>query len=221
MKNTEISWTENFAYATGLFTADGCLMSDGRHLDFTSKDKEQVETFAKCWKLDTPISTKSRGGETIKKYFYVRFSNVNLYRFLESIGLSAKKSLSIGKLYIPKKYFPDFIRGLLDGDGNINICKHPESKLPQLKIRFYSGSKTLLDWVRLTLSEIIGNGSLSQGKRAWALAYGKRDSLKLISYMYYSKNAPALKRKSNIALEYFEINSNFNPNRWQNRFTRV
>jgi hypothetical protein len=49
-------WNENLAYAIGLFTADGCLYPDKRHLEFNSKDREQVENFKKCLNLDNRIT---------------------------------------------------------------------------------------------------------------------------------------------------------------------
>lgn len=34
-----ITWSPEIAYAVGLLTTDGSLSIDGRHIDFTSKDK--------------------------------------------------------------------------------------------------------------------------------------------------------------------------------------
>lgn len=63
----KIEWTQNFAYAIGLITTDGNLSKDGCHIDFTSKDKELVETFRKCLGINNKIGLKSRGGEKEKK----------------------------------------------------------------------------------------------------------------------------------------------------------
>ena len=43
-------WSENLAYAIGLIATDGSLSNDGRHLNFTSKDIDQIQTFAKIRK---------------------------------------------------------------------------------------------------------------------------------------------------------------------------
>lgn len=219
MKENNFRWNGNFAYGIGLFTADGCLLSDKRHLNFTSKDRALVKTFAKCWNLKNSIGTKNSGSNSEKIYYQIQFGNIKLYSFLESIGLHNKKSLTIKKLEIPEKFFPDFLRGLLDGDGSIGAYLHPDSQLPQMKIRFNSGSKEFLNWLGTRLSLLVDGGSLSKTTRAWSLAYGKRDSLKLINYMYYTKDIPQLNRKSKKALHLREIFNDFNPNRWQNRFT--
>lgn len=221
MKNTEIKWDRNFAYAIGLFTADGSMSSDARHFDFTSKDKEQVETFKKCLKLNNKIAGKSRGYSKSKDYFHVQFGDVKLYKYFQSIGLSARKSLTIKEVKVPDEFFPDFVRGYLDGDGSVLVYKHPESKHLQLKIRFYSGSQEFIFWLHSRLKKLakIDAGTIQERIRAWWLIYSKRDSLKLINYIYYCDNLPQLFRKSNIALQLLSVNNDFNPKRWQNRFT--
>ena len=37
-----MKWTSELAYAVGLLTTDGSLSKDGRHIDLTSKDVEQL-----------------------------------------------------------------------------------------------------------------------------------------------------------------------------------
>ena len=45
---TSTTWSSKLAYAIGLITTDGSLSKDGRHISFTSKDKEQVKNFKFC-----------------------------------------------------------------------------------------------------------------------------------------------------------------------------
>lgn len=215
-----INWSPNFAYATGLFVADGHLSIDGRHLDFTSKDKDQVQNFKKAIGLKNRISKKSRGGEDIKKYYYIGFGYKKLYQFFQKIGVPQQKSNNIGKLDIPNKYFPDFVRGLLDGDGSIHIYQHPETKNKQLKLRFFSGSRKFLFWLQSSLHHKLKiRGQINRVVGAWLLVYSKRESLKLIKYIYYSKKNICLKRKSIKAFKYYNTYRNFDHLRWQNRFT--
>jgi len=54
-------WTADLAYVVGLTTTDGSLSKDGRHIDFTSKDKELIKSFAKILKLKNRIGSKYRG----------------------------------------------------------------------------------------------------------------------------------------------------------------
>jgi len=142
-----MKWSSNFAYAIGLFTADGCLSPDGRHLNFTSKDQEQALNFIKCFNLKNKIGRKAREKGKIKKYYQVEFGNKEFYNFLCSIRLKPRKSLTIEEVDIPSDFFPDFLRGLFDGDGTFGEFNHPESQYPQLRLRFASASKQFIRWL--------------------------------------------------------------------------
>ncbi|MBU3942633.1 LAGLIDADG family homing endonuclease [Patescibacteria group bacterium] len=203
------NWNNNFAYAVGLITADGCLSKDGRHVDVTSKDKEQITNFKHCLNLKNKIGRKSRDREKIKKYYHVQFGDVKLYRFLENIGLHSRKSLTIESVNIPDKFFADFLRGYFDGDGSFVTFKHPESKHIQIRLKFACASPIFIRWLhkritkQLENKKVIVRGFISKGKRAECLEFGKADSIKVLNYMYYSPNVTRLSRKFNKAKPYF------------------
>jgi len=207
-KDKNITWSTNSAYAIGLFVADGSLSKDGRHLDFTSKDLDQVENFLSCIGSDNLISTKSRSRiNEGKNYFHAQFSDVTLYRFLNNIGIQNNKSLTIAKVDVPDKYFADFLRGLLDGDGCISLNNHIESKIPQIKTRFTSGSNEFLLWLKKKIAHItdVSGGCITKSTRCWQLSYGKGDSLVLISFMYYSADLICLRRKFDTAQHVLDL----------------
>lgn len=197
-------WSPSFAYAVGLITTDGYLSSDKRHLEFNSKDKEQVENFKGCLNLNNKITGKVRGGEQIKKYHHIQFGDVNFYKFLESIGLSSGKSKTLQELKIPKKLFPDFLRGVFDGDGCFSTFAHPESKHAQIRVSFTSASPKFLRWLHLEIGkQLHTRGFIKNGMRTESLSYAIQDSLKLLSYMYYSPDVIRLSRKFLKAKPYF------------------
>lgn len=214
-------WTSDFAYGLGLFTADGCLSSDGRHLDFTSKNLEQIENFKLAWKLESKVSNKRSGYSPQGQYYRTQFGNVKLYRWLVSVGITPKKSLSIKRVDIPNIFLGDFLRGYLDGDGSISFSIHSESKLPQIKIRFASGSRIFLEWLKIRLGDLyeLDGGYIVQCINALQLVYCKRDSLKLISHMYHSSESIALSRKKERAIAFIGNSTGFIPKRWGNRYT--
>lgn len=196
--------SKNLAYAIGLFTADGCLSSDKRHLEFSSKDKEQVEHFRECLNLNNKITKKARSNEKIKKYYHIQFGSVQFYKFLESIGLRSRKSKIIKKLKIPKRFFSDFLRGLFDGDGNFNIFNHPESQYPQIRVRFASGSHGFLKWLQSKINyKLKTRGYITKVQRCEYLEYAKSDSVKILKFMYFSPNVVHLLRKFEKARPYF------------------
>jgi hypothetical protein len=192
-------WNPSFAYAIGLITSDGNLSSDGRHINFTSKDFSLAQSFKKCLKLDNKIGRKARGGSQDKIYCVVQFGDKNFYHFLLAIGLMPAKSKVLGKLQIPDAYFVDFLRGCIDGDGNIITVKHPESQHLQLRIRITSASLQFLEWLK---SKIYVNIQVDGGwiyspksQSVHSLTYGKSDAIKIGRSIYYHDVEHYLHRK--------------------------
>lgn len=169
-------------------------------MEFCSKDRGLVELFCECLNLRNNIRLKDRGSAPYKPYYHVQFGNILFYRFLLSIGLLPKKSLTLRHVIVPSYLFADFLRGFLDGDGNINIFRHPESKHPQLKVRFYSGSLEFLIWLKKNIYELFGvNGYIITLTRAFCLNYAKQNSIILLNKLYYRDSLPCLARKFKIA----------------------
>lgn len=193
-------WSSAVAYCVGLITTDGCLSGDGRHIEFTSKDLELVETVKRCLGPQNRIGTKGRG-DGRRRYFRIQIGNVELYRWLCSLGLTPRKSLTLGSLDIPDTFFADFFRGCLDGDGN--IMAYQDSVFPnslRLYVRLYSASRPHLDWQQATLTRLWSlKGYQTTVPRAFRLNYAKRESLNLLRRLYYASDVVCLLRKRRIA----------------------
>src|SRR3989344_4420093 len=188
----EIKWSSQFAYAIGLLTADGCLLNDGRHIDFTSKDYEQVATFKKCLTLKTKISIKHSG--IGNRYYRVQFSDVLFREFLMSIGLTPAKSKTITSVLVPDKYFPDFLRGYFDGDGtSYSFYDSIFPKSYRFYVSFMSASSCFVQWLQNQLQTKIGiKGHFSRtlGKDYIQLKYAKKEAVLISRYMYQNKSGP-------------------------------
>lgn len=214
-------WSPALAYAVGLLVTDGSLSVDGRHIILTSKDIDQINTFQHC------IGTSLKIGITKNpraSAFRVQIGDVKLYRWLLTIGLSVRKTYSLGVIDIPYEYFIDFLRGHLDGDGSIttytdasNASKNKKYVYTRIWVRFISASKPHLDWLQREIISHIGiTGRLHTVKPTdtrrvpmYILKFGKKESLKLFPALYYSPNVPALERKRVIAellMEKFSTN---------------
>ncbi|MFA6503301.1 MAG: LAGLIDADG family homing endonuclease [Candidatus Paceibacterota bacterium] len=193
----KIEWSPEFAYAIGLLVADGCLSKDGRHIDLTSKDKDQIVLFHKCLGLTTKISGKNSGVGNVA--YHTQFGDVLFYRFLESIGLTPAKSKTISSMSIPRKYFQDFLRGYFDGDGSSYSYFDPVyEKSFRFYISFTSASPKFFDWLRVELSNSLGiKGSLSYSRNNpyVQLKFSKKEAIILAEGMYYLENLPCLRRK--------------------------
>lgn len=191
-------WSSNLAYAIGLLTTDGCLSKDGRHIDLTSKDREQLLNFMRCLNIKNKIGTKSSGSSG-KRFARVQFGDVVFYNFLLEIGLTPHKSKTIISVKIPTKYFFDFLRGHLDGDGTFYSYWDSRWKSSFMFYTvFTSASKKHIEWLRRELLRFIGiNGHVTKDskKTIYQLKYAKGESLKLLPKIYYNNDVVCLSRK--------------------------
>lgn len=191
------------AYAIGLITTDGNLSPDGRHFDFTSNDVDLIETFKYCLNLTNRIGRK-KSTYTGKLAHRIQFGDVFLYHKLIEIGLMPNKSRVVGVLNIPDKFFFDFLRGHLDGDGSIKKYLDPIYKNSlRLYVSFLSASKNHIQWIRHRIASFLNiTGSIREHNNSYYLSYAKRDSIKLLKSMYYKENLPCLKRKFNLIRDF-------------------
>jgi len=204
LNKVKIEWSPKFAYVVGLIATDGNLSSDGRHVHFTSKDAELTDLFKKGLNLSNTIGKKSNGRfPSEKKYYVIQFGDVIFYRFLMDIGLMPCKSKKLGEIKMPHEFFYHFLRGCIDGDGNIHEFKHPESQWPQLRIRLVSASYPFLVWIKSITTKVGIKGYYGSAQPGiYVLEFAKGDSIKLINLIYKDKENYFLERKFKIASKY-------------------
>ena len=195
----KIKWSANFAYAIGLLVTDGCLYNDGRHMSLTTKDIQQAKNFKKCLGLRVKIGLKGSSSFKEKKYYHVQFGDVVFYEFLESIGITSKKSKTIGIVDIPEKYFFDFLRGCLDGDGCFYSYWDPRWRSSHMfYLEFASASLKHLLWLQGEIERRIHKiGHITGRKRKvfFQLKYAKKEAVEVIKKMYYNQKVVCLSRK--------------------------
>ena len=184
-------------FSIGLIATDGCLSKDGLLIDLTSKDREQLENFSKCVGVNFNIGNKwNSNGD---KHLRIQFKNRIFYDFLLSIGLTPRKSLTMGELAIPDKYFFDFLRGCFDGDGCFYSYWDKRWRSSHMfYLEFISASKKHVDWIRGKLNEeinVLGHIVQDGNKITYQLKYAKKEALEIIRKMYYNKKVVCLSRK--------------------------
>jgi hypothetical protein len=214
----KFTWNPDLAYVIGLLTTDGSLSNDKRHITLRSSDRQILENFRKILLLRAKIARTKNDGWAKKPCLRIQLSDVQFYNWLLKIGLFPNKTYKIGKLKIPNNYFKDFLRGHLDGDGCIstykdkwNTFKDPKYVYTRLWVRFYSASQIHMDWLQKTVKKLLGiSGHLCEEKpkryyqntSMWVLKFGKKDSLKILSWIYYHPNVICLERKRKIAEKF-------------------
>ena len=216
-KQELLCWSPELAYAVGLLVTDGNLSRDGRHMSMRSSDRQLLKVFRECLGLSNTIAITGdhRRTDAIRRpSFRVQFGNIELYRWLVRIGLMPNKSRIIGAVEVPDEFFRDFLRGHLDGDGSIctyvdryNTFKKPQYVYTRLWVRFISASRPHIDWLQSRITQLCGvKGHRAQskvyGNRKASIAvlkFGKKESLRLLRWVYYQPNLPCLERKRTIA----------------------
>lgn len=209
------------AYIVGLTATDGCLVSGRRQINFKSQDRDLVVLYVRLLGRSNKVGTeRTRKGGTA---YRVQFGDSVWYEWLRSIGLSPRKSLTLGAIDVPDAWLLPLVRGLLDGDGSItNKVYRADTKRRDdyyweyLLIRFSSASKRHLEWLAGRIFAATGlHGYLQEIRRKvpdpkrhpfFQLRYGKRASLVLLPLLYPS-GAPCLERKRAIWVAYACIGS--------------
>ena len=193
-------WNSGLAYAVGLLASDGSLSCDGRHIDLTSVDMDQLENFNKALGVKFNIGYKDRNSKSHSTAYRVQISSVLFYQFLESIGFTRKKSLTIKKVELPDKYFFDFLRGLFDGDGySYSYWDKRWASSFMFYVGFCSGSVVFVDWLREKICKLAKiKGHITKAKREniyYQLKYSKYEAVRLVNFMYRGDKVIKLNRK--------------------------
>lgn len=195
---TSTRWTQDLAYAVGLIATDGCLSSNGRSIILVSKDRDQLKNFLACIRRkDISIGVHVSGSG--KRACRVQISDVEFYGFLLGIGLTQRKSKTLGALVIPGRYFFDFLRGVFDGDGSTYAYMDRRWRGSYLLYtQFASASPAFLGWLRGEVRDRLGiSGHMTRtiGYSTRQLKYGTRESCTLLPAMYSRKGRICLSRK--------------------------
>lgn len=174
---------EDLWYFVGLLATDGCLSSDGRHVIITSKDLNFLESLRARLKISNCVGKKRSGLGLI--YYQIQIGGVDFYQFLEGVGLTPRKSLTLGKLLIDDKYLDHFLRGVIDGDGSIRTWLHPTNGGEQWSLRIYSGSQDFIAWLRDEISSRFeARGVLHKDRSVFVLKFGKMAAQKILKRCY-------------------------------------
>ena len=82
-----LMWSPALAYVIGLIATDGCLIGDGRHIAFVTRDEELMRNWLGCIghsSLRHQTTTSSAGSPVYR----IQLSDARLYRWLLGLGLT-------------------------------------------------------------------------------------------------------------------------------------
>ena len=184
------------SYVLGFFAADGCITVNKRGGQFWCiqiTDKKLLENIRKVTGSDHKISIRLPRKKEEKVIYRLQIGSIEMCNDLRRLGFSERKTKNLKVPIIPKKYFPDFVRGYFDGDGNIwqgEIHKGRTTTHIVLKLCFTSGSYGFINNLHKELCSFGVDGGCiyrSKKKQFCRLQYSTGNALKLYNFMYNRK----------------------------------
>lgn len=124
--------------------------------------------------------------------FQLQMCSLSLHRFLQDVGLTPRKSLTLGMLRVPAQHFPDFLRGVIDGDGCIRTWIHPSNGHRQWALTITSASVVFASWLKSSIEEIFqvqGSLYVFKGKDKnpiYTVKFGKLAAQVALRRCYYA-----------------------------------
>lgn len=193
---------QDLYYTIGFIAADGSLSKDERHISLISKDRQLLIDIRDALRLENKIGLKSRGDDRQRKiYSVLQIGDKKFYNFLLSLGLTSKKSLTLKSIEVPNEYFVDFLRGVIDGDGNINTWIHPSNGNRQWALRIFSAAPEFTHWLKREIETKFNVGGkihedrrINRDNSVFSIKFGKLAAKIILGNCYY-KDCLALERK--------------------------
>lgn len=193
------------AYWLGFLMADGgVILNNTLVLRLAKKDECVLEDLLAAIKANTQIKNYVSLG---KPGIEIRLYSKRLIDDLKMAGLVGVKSKRRFPGNLPRGYEPDFIRGLLDGDGCVSVRTPNPGVKPQPDIEV-GGNRDLIERVGDILVEKCGVRQKSPEvakKDWWILRYsGALQVKRIYDFLYYQQGLTCLKRKKEILDEYYK-----------------
>ncbi len=141
-------WSKGLSYFLGFFMADGHIdyKKCSASIKIQERDGYILDKFLGLLQYNSPI-------RYYDGYPSLRINNKIIVKRL--INLGCKPGNSINNKYpksIPDKYFFHFLRGYIDGDGSIYICRSKRSKQKNVLRVSIFGSKEFLKTLIIKIS---------------------------------------------------------------------
>jgi excisionase family DNA binding protein len=212
------SQNSQMAYVLGLLVTDGYLTrkSDGREiLCLKLIDRDLLEEVRDM--MDSTYGIyfcgKTDAGNDI---FRIEFDRRQLIEDVKKYGIVKRKTLiTVFPILLEEKYYPDFVRGVLDGDGCVHWHKDKRRNNGYNVQVYFLGTFDLLNGI----ADVLGTDRKPEPYTAVAkLRFHARQELQHIyDYIYYADDVPCLKRKNAKFKEILALPFNVRPKGSKNK----
>jgi hypothetical protein len=189
------------AYWLGFLYADGSNFEERNYVSLTLKEEDRyiLEKLKNDLKSEQPI-IEIHNKQFNKIYPNLTIKNKNISEQLKNKGIVQNKTFICRfPNWLEEKYYPDFIRGLFDGDGCISIGHKKQNNYLYFSIDLINGNYDFMT----RIENILNNKSNMSHKKIYLhnnifrIGYSKMDDIhKFYKYIYYNdKDFHYLKRK--------------------------
>ena len=189
-------WNPDMTYILGLIFADGNIQwnpkKSYRALTITAseKDKKNLEKIRVLLE-----STKKLLYSSKTKSYRLIVNSKTMCKDLIALGVTPRKSLTLLFPDIQKKYLPNFLMGVIDGDGTVRYVQRKRS--PYFEITISSGSKKFLEKMAKIISTLGITGKPRKiSTSTYLLQYSCKRGMQLAELIYTNANL-CLERKFN------------------------
>jgi hypothetical protein len=177
-------WSYDMAYVLGFWFADGWINKNRFGIIQHKKDEYILNNMLSAMHSDY-ILRKSKSHNC----YSIEINSIQIVRDIKLLGGKERKSLDVEFPKVPKKYLPDFIRGLWDGDGCVTYCKTKGKEC--YKSSYVCGSGKFINTMFCLLKKeikdlngIIYGRNNGRKHKIFAIMFGKNDTIRLRNYIY-------------------------------------
>ena len=202
------------AYWLGYIAADGCLKNTKGHMSLASKDKEHLEKFKNDIKSEHKISIKKNFLKKTNKYYIIyniQITNSHFYKkLIKWINIDKSENFVIPN--INKNFYPDFLAGMVDGDGSFTMHKDNSHHLSANLI----STKECLEQIQIYLKEKLDINITKLGRitdkqpNIWKL-YISSNVEKFLKYIYYNEEKSMYLNRKQEKLNEILVYKKYNP----------
>lgn len=187
-------WSPQMAYVLGFIGADGNICHSGKAhtLHIACDDQDIIEKIKIVLNYSGPVHLKPRFNGKVS--YSLRICDQEIFKDLNKLGVTERKSLTLTPPDIPTKLARHFIRGYFDGDGSISLTntKYPS----RLVLNFYTASLNMANFLFQKIKILLKD--TYRGKIRIAMAHqktpyyvihtGHKAAVVLFNYMYLDAN---------------------------------
>lgn len=186
------TWSSNMSYILGFACADGCINKGNLCIALQKNDVCVLEHIRDSIGSDLPIKYYTSYDKESNKYRQkcrIYMCSVDMVQDLNKLNICSRKT---GKEKLPEDipaiYLGDYLRGLFDGDGSVNIT----SKSQPIKSEIASASKEFLE----SIQNKINIGNVYKQRNIWRLCFNSMETFLFRDIIYHNDGFSLLRKKN-------------------------